>query len=48
MDLLNLLNLMLVATGDDSHPWIIALCLIVSIAIMIFLFLLGGKDKDKK
>ncbi len=47
MELYNLIELFTVATGDDSHPWIIALCLIVSIAIMIFLFLLGGKDKDK-
>ncbi len=42
-------TLLLVMTGDDSKPWLIAICLIVSIVVMIFLFLLGrGDDPDKK
>lgn len=49
MNILSLLNqLMLVATGDDSKPWLIAVCLIVSIVIMIFLFVLGRGGDDTK
>lgn len=48
MDILSLMSLMLVMTGDDSKPWLIAVCLIVSIVIMIFLFLLGRGDDDTK
>ena len=49
MNMLSLMNqLMLVATGDDSKPWLIAVCLIVSIVIMIFLFVLGRGDDDTK
>ena len=46
--MLNLLNAILtIATGDDSNPWLIVICLIVSLVIMGFLFLLGGKNDDK-
>ncbi len=49
MKMLSLMNqLMLVATGDDSKPWLIAVCLIVSIVIMIFLFVLGRGGDDTK
>lgn len=49
MDILNLMGqLMLVMTGDDSKPWLIAVCLIVSIVIMIFLFILGRGGDDTK
>ena len=49
MNMLSLMNqLMLVATGDDSKPWLIAVCLIVSIVIMIFLFVLGRGGDDTK
>lgn len=41
-------SLLTVATGDDSKPWLIAVCLIVSLAIMVFLFVLGrGEDNPK-
>lgn len=41
-------SLLAVATGDDSKPWLIAVCLIVSLAIMVFLFVLGrGEDNPK-
>ena len=40
--------LLSVMTGDDSKPWLIAICLIVSIVVMLFLFLLGrGNDSDQ-
>lgn len=36
----------MVATGDNSKPWLIAICLIVSMIVVIALLLLGLKDKD--
>ena len=49
MNMLSLMNqLMLVVTGDDSKPWLIAVCLIVSIVIMIFLFVFGRGGDDTK
>ncbi len=36
----------MVATGDNSKPWLIAICLIVSMIVVIALSLLGLKDKD--
>ena len=48
---MNLLNqwlpLLMIATGDDSKPWLIVVCLIVSIAMMVVLFLLGNNGNDK-
>ncbi len=47
--MLDMMNVaLLAATGDDSNPWLIVICLIVSLVIMGFLFLLGGKNDDKK
>lgn len=39
--------LLVAATGDDSKPWLIAVCLIISLAIMVFLFILGKGDDTK-
>lgn len=36
----------IVATGDNSKPWLIAICMIVSIIVVITLLLLGLKDRD--
>lgn len=41
-------SLLMVATGDDSKPWLIAICLIVSLAIMVFLFVLGRSEDNRK
>lgn len=42
-------TILLIMTGDDSKPWLIAVCLIISIAIMIFLFVIGkDNNNDKK
>lgn len=38
----------MVATGDNSRPWLIAICMIVSIIVVFALFLLGQKDKDNE
>ena len=34
------------ATGDSSKPWLIAICMIVSIVVVIALFLMGQKGND--
>ncbi len=39
------------ATGDSSKPWLIAICMIVSIVVVIALFLMGQKgnnDEDEE
>lgn len=36
------------ATGDGSKPWLIAVCMIVSIIVVFVLFLLGQRDKDEE
>ncbi|MBO5470450.1 MAG: hypothetical protein J6A03_12030 [Lachnospiraceae bacterium] len=35
-------------TGDGSKPWLIAVCMIVSIVGVFALFLLGQGDKDEE
>ncbi len=46
--MLNMFRMLLSGmTGDDSRPWLIAVCLIISIAIMIFLFVIGREDDEK-
>ncbi len=35
-------------TGDSSKPWLIAICLIVSIIVVVALFIIGQKDKGGK
>ncbi len=38
-------------TGDSSKPWLIAICMIVSIVVVIALFLMGQKgnnDEDEE
>ena len=37
----------LAQTGDNSKPWLIAVCMIVSIVVVVALFILGQKDKDE-
>ncbi len=34
-------------TGDTSKPWLIAICMIVSIVVVVGLFILGQKSKDE-
>ena len=34
-------------TGDTSKPWLIAICMIVSIIVVVALFILGQKGKDE-
>lgn len=33
-------------TGDGSKPWLIAVCMIVSIVVVAALFIIGQKDKN--
>lgn len=33
-------------TGDNSKPWLIAICMIVSIIVVVALFILGKKDDE--
>ena len=35
------------ATGDNSKPWLIAICMIVSIVVVIALFIMGQKGKTE-
>lgn len=32
-------------TGDTSKPWLIAICMIVSIIVVAALFIVGSQDK---
>lgn len=33
-------------TGDSSKPWLIAVCMIVSIVVVAALFIIGQKGSD--
>lgn len=33
-------------TGDASKPWLIAICMIVSIVVVAALFIIGQKGKE--
>lgn len=35
-----------VETGDASKPWLIAICMIVSIIVVVALFIMGNKNGD--
>ncbi len=39
--------LALAQTGDNSKPWLIAVCMIVSIVVVVALFIIGQKDKSQ-
>lgn len=39
--------LALAQTGDSSMPWLIAICMIVSIVVVVALFIIGQKDKSQ-
>lgn len=43
-----MLNVMLgmARTGDNSKPWLIAICMIVSIVVVVALFIIGQKSKN--
>ncbi len=34
-------------TGDHSKPWLIAICMIVSIIVVAALFIMGNKTDDE-
>lgn len=36
----------MVETGDASKPWLIAICMIVSIIVVVALFIMGNKNGD--
>lgn len=38
--------LALAHTGDNSKPWLIAICMIVSIVVVVALFIIGQKGKN--
>lgn len=40
------LMLALAQTGDNSKPWLIAICMIVSIVMVVALFIIGQKGKN--
>lgn len=46
INLLNIMNSLLVATGDSGKPLLVAICLIVSIVLMVFLIITGKKQDD--
>lgn len=33
-------------TGDGSRPWLIAICMIVSIVVVAALFIIGQRGRD--
>lgn len=35
-------------TGDNSKPWLIAVCMIISIVMVAALFIIGQKDKNRE
>ncbi len=39
--------LALAQTGDSAKPWLIAVCMIVSIVVVVALFIIGQKDKSE-
>ncbi len=39
--------LALAQTGDSSKPWLIAICMIVSIVVVVALFIIGQKGKPE-
>lgn len=39
--------LALAKTGDNSKPWLIAVCMIVSIVMVVALFIIGQKGKSE-
>lgn len=45
----NMFNSMLALaqTGDNSKPWLIAICMIVSIVVVVALFIIGQKGKNE-
>ncbi|MCM1497732.1 MAG: hypothetical protein NC124_04625 [Clostridium sp.] len=36
----------MVNTGDTSKPWLIAVCMIVSIVVVVALFIIGQRDRN--
>lgn len=40
------LMLALAQTGDNSKPWLIAICMIVSIVVVVALFIIDQKGKN--
>lgn len=32
-------------TGDNARPWLVAICMIVSIIVVVTLFIIGQKNK---
>lgn len=39
--------LALAQTGDNAKPWLIAICMIVSIVMVVALFIIGQKGKSE-
>lgn len=35
------------ATGDTSKPWLIAICMIISIVVVVALFIIGNTGSEK-
>lgn len=48
LEMKNMYNTMLglAQTGDNSKPWLIAICMIISIIVVVALFIIGQKDKS--
>ena len=36
-----------IQTGDRSNPWLIAVCMIVSIIVVVGLFIVNQKNQDE-
>lgn len=44
--IISLINIGIANTGDTSKPWLVAICMIVSIVVVVGLFILNQKTKD--
>lgn len=45
---MDLVSLLMAATGDNSKPLLIAICLIVSVVLMVVLIITGKNIKDSE
>lgn len=44
--IISLMNIGIANTGDTSKPWLVAICMIVSIVVVVGLFILNQKSKE--
>lgn len=44
--IMELMSVGMANTGDSSKPWLVAICMIVSIIVVVGLFILNQKSKE--